>query len=73
MTGYLATLGGRRLEVQEDENGDGGGVYMASVGDQNSQFGTKVGKWTKNGKETPFGTKEDNDLFALSLLLNGCR
>ena len=61
MTGYLATLGGRRLEVLEDEQREDG-VNMATIGKHSAQFG-----------KGDFGKKEENEVLALSLLLNGCR
>ena len=61
VTGYLALLDGKRLEVLEDEKEEDG-MYMATIGNPNSQL----------GKRAP-GRKEEKDVLALSLLLNGCR
>ena len=45
----------------EDEQGEGG-VYMATIGNHSAQFG-----------KGDLGKKEEKDVLALSLLLNGCR
>ena len=61
VTGYLALLDGKRLEVLEDEKEEDE-MYMATFGNHNSQFGKGA-----------YGKTEDKEVLALSLLLNGCR
>ena len=64
VTGYLATLGGTKLEVLEEEKLEDG-LYMATIG-KRLEHGATIGKGTH-------GTKEEKEMLALSLLLNGCR
>merc|ERR1711971_1425844 len=75
VTGYLATLGRKTLEVLEEERGEDR-VYTATIGSHTSQFGKKQEKG-KDGVNIAtigkgaHGKKEEKEAFALSLLLNG--
>jgi len=82
VTGYLATLGRKTLEVLEEERGEDG-VYTATIGTHTSQLGKGAhDKKEEKGKDGvnkatigkgALGEKEEKEALTLSLLLNGCR
>ena len=62
MTGYLATLGGRRLEVMEDDKEESRATYKATLDKEESRL-----------DKATIGNEREKESLSLCLLLNGCR
>ena len=62
MTGYLATFGGRRLEVMEDDKEEGRATYKATLDKEEGRL-----------DRVTIDNEREKESLSLCLLLNGCR
>ena len=62
VTGYLATLGGRRLDVMEDDKEEGRVMYKATLYKEEGRL-----------DRATIGNEREKESLSLCLLLNGCR
>ena len=62
VTGYLATFGGRRLEVMEDGKEEGRAMYKATLDKEEGRLDRATS-----------GNEREKESLSLCLLLNGCR